>query len=270
MRKAAREAKDRTGAMARWIGLGAVVVLAVASLVEPTAATPTGPALDGLRRADRFQSRYPAFRGAQPTPMGVFDANGASMEISFFRVEAAASVVLDFYAGELARGNRHVDRQENERQGTVSCFDETVGALVAVHVFSASSRAHDTLVFTSVVDGPEGLQLSMEPPADLPHPEGAVTALRIDEARGGRASSTVTQVVQGPTGEVAAAYRSQLMSGGWKPVEERTTRDIQMLEFARGAEHLSLSVSPLATTGTPESAVTLIRETRARPVETRP
>lgn len=257
--------KDRAFAWVRWAGLGALVLLAVVSSVAPTAATSPGPDLDGLRRADRFQTRYAAFRGTKPVPMGVFEANGAPMELSFFQVGAPASVVLDHYASEFARGDRHVDRRQEEIQGIVSYYDETQGSMVAVHTFEQRKGGQvATLVFASIVDGPEALKLSSEPPADLPSPEGAVTAMRVDDPAGG--SSTVTQVAQGTTGEVAAQYRAQLLASGWKPTEEKTQNGVQLLSFERAGLRLAMTVAGMGKEGAAESVVTLIRD---RPKEVR-
>lgn len=261
MQAQASPIKDRTWAWTRWVGLGALVLLAVSSAAAPTAATALGPGHDGVRRADRFGTRFRPFRGAQPIPMGLFDANGASMELSVFHVAAPAAEVLGHYARQFAEGDRHVERRLGEAQGTVSFYDETIGALIAVHAFERSGAGpRATLVFTSLVEGAEGLQLSAQAPADLPRVEGAVTTLQVaapGDARG--PSTTVTQVVPGESGQVAAEYRAQLLSGGWRPVEERTLKGVQLIDLEREGGRMSLAVSPMEKDGAAESLVTIVR-----------
>jgi len=255
--------KDRTFGYLRVLGLGALVALAMAALFEPgdKGASAAGPTLFGVRRADRFQSRHAAFRGLHPTPMGVLDANGAPMELSFFVAHAPAREVLDYYASDFARGGRHVDRQDAEHQGMASYYDESMGALFAVHAIeNLTAKERLTLVFASVVDGPERISLAVDPPDDLPVPEGAVTALRVVEPGAG-AATTWTQIAPGRPAQVAAALKERLAAAGWSGEDSRRgSAQVEALQYRRGPTRLSISIAPLQGSEPPESVLAIVRE----------
>ena len=270
---------DHTGALTRWLGLGGLLALiATAVLLKdppPQAPAPTPrPVVDlppapplPSSGADRVQRVFPPFPGATMVPMGRLETNGSPMEMGYFETDHPPSEVLEFYAREFRlRGRDIVTQEDGAGGGAVNYYDAKLGALVSVTTIRSGGAMPRTLVFPSLVEAPEGIHLQGTAPASLPQPPGAVTVLRVDERGSGptAGSTTLTQVAHGTPQMLVAFYREQLPARGFTVMDGRTARGVELLEFQRPGERLSLSLSPVAKDGLPESLITLVIE-RAPP-----
>jgi len=285
---------DRTGATPRVIGGVGLVALVVTVLVlpeappEPEAApepTPApvaaplmeeGPAEDPLRlrESSRVRRLVPIYPGARFSPMGLLEANGNMMEMGVFDTTASTREVLDFYTREFGkRGRRVVEQPDDNGGGVVNYYDETLGVLVSVSaVRSGSGKAQRTLVFPTVVAAPEGMHLKAEAPASLPQPDGALTMLRVDDHSSGpsQGSSTVTQVAHGTPKQLVAFYLREFAARGYASLGKSTQADVEILEFEKEGERVSLTISPVQKEGPPESLVAVILEDPSKRKEQSP
>jgi hypothetical protein len=272
---------DRTGGLTRVIGLGGLVLLAVTAVVmreppppepSPSSASAVGPSAGAPPVApppppaalSRVSKLFPVFPGAHFIPMGQLEANGNPMEMAFFDTRSPASDVLEFYAREFRQRGYRVDTQlDGKGGGAVNYYDPTMGALISVTAIGVGSK-HEarTMVFPSIVEAPEGIHLQGSAPEALPQPPGAVTVLRVDDRSPGpsEGSATVTQVAHGTPGMLADFYKEQMAGRGFAQVHRRTVQGVELLDFERAGERVSLSVSPITKEGLPESLVTVVLE----------
>ncbi|WP_404363367.1 hypothetical protein ACIHQR_25135 [Corallococcus coralloides] len=277
---------DHTGALTRWLGLGGLLALvATAALLKdppppadapplkrpatPEVALPPAPPFPDAG-VGRVQRVFPPFPGAVMVPMGRLVTNGSPMEMGYFETDHPPGEVLEFYAREFRLRGRHIVTQDDGAGGgSVNYYDERLGALVAVTTIRAGGATTRTLVFPSLVEAPEGIHLQGTAPASLPQPPGAVTVLRVDEGSGGVSanSTTLTQVAHGTPQMLAEFYRAQMPSRGYAPAGRRLARDVEVLEFERPGERLSLTLSPLDKDGPPESLITFVMERAPLPQE---
>ncbi|WP_375744082.1 hypothetical protein NR800_03720 [Corallococcus interemptor] len=277
---------DRTGALTRWVGLGGLLALvATAALLKdppppapespakppsaPQVALPPAPPFPdaGVGRVHRL---IPPFPGVVMVPLGRLVTNGSPMEMGYFETEHPPGEVLEFYAREFRLRGRHIVTQDDGAGGgSVNYYDERLGALVAVTTIRVGGAATRTLVFPSVVEAREGIHLQGTAPASLPQPPGAVTVLRVDEGSEGpgAGSTTLTQVAHGTPQMLAEFYRAQMPSRGYAPADRRLARGVEVLEFERPGERLSLTLAPLDKDGPPESLITFVLERAALPQE---
>ncbi|RKH66243.1 hypothetical protein [Corallococcus aberystwythensis] len=273
---------DRTGTFTRWLGLGGLLALVATAVVlkdpppapaEPRAA-PSGPQV-ALPPApplpepagSRVRRVFPPFPGAVVIPMGRLEANGSPMELGYFETDHPPGEVLEFYAREFRlRGRNIVTQDDGAGGGAVNYYDERLGAMVSVTTIRVGGATTRTLVFPSLVEAPEGIHLQGTAPASLPQPPGAVTVLRVDEQGTGRnaGSTTLTQVAHGTPRMLAEFYQAQMPSRGYKPSSQRLSKGVEMLDFERSGERVSLSLAPLDKDGPPESLITFVVE-RASP-----
>ncbi|MFP2902866.1 hypothetical protein [Corallococcus sp. 4LFB] len=89
-----------------------------------------------------------------------------------------------------------------------------------------------------------------------------MTVLRVDEQGSGRGtgSTTLTQVAHGTPGMLAEFYRARMPSRGYAPSDRRLSKGVELLDFERPGERVSLSLSPLDKDGPPESLITFVVE----------
>ncbi|MBZ4374851.1 hypothetical protein [Corallococcus sp. AS-1-6] len=277
---------DRTGALTRWVGLGGLLALvATAALLKdppppapespakppsaPQVALPPAPPFPdaGVGRVHRL---IPPFPGVVMVPLGRLVTNGSPMEMGYFETEHPPGEVLEFYAREFRLRGRHIVTQDDGAGGgSVNYYDERLGALVAVTTIRVGGAATRTLVFPSVVEAREGIHLQGTAPASLPQPPGAVTVLRVDEGNEGpgAGSTTLTQVAHGTPQMLAEFYRAQMPSRGYAPADRSLARGVEVLEFERPGERLSLTLAPLDKDGPPESLITFVLERAPLPQE---
>jgi hypothetical protein len=220
------------------------------------------PALPpGKSRVDKL---FPVYPGARFSSMGKLEANGNPMEMSYFHTSSPAGEVLEFYRQEFRKRGYHVVTEpDGDGGGAVNYYDPVMGALISVTaVGMGSGREARTMVFPSIVEAPQGVHLAASAPESLPQPPGAVTVLRVDDQNAGRSegSATVTQVAHGTPQMVADFYRKEMAARGFAQSEGRTSKGVEMLDFDRAGEHVSLSVSPVNKEGLPQSLVTLVME----------
>lgn len=271
---------DHTGALTRWLGLGGLLALIATAVLlkDPPPAAPAPAPRPGVvdlppapplpsSGAERVRRVFPPFPGATMVPMGRLETNGSPMEMGYFETDHPPGEVLEFYAREFRlRGRDIVTQEDGAGGGAVNYYDAKLGALVSVTTIRSGGAAPRTLVFPTLVEAPEGIHLQGTAPASLPQPPGAVTVLRVDERGSGptAGSTTLTQVAHGTPQMLVAFYREQLPARGFTVVDGRTARGVELLEFQRPGERLSLSLSPVAKDGLPESLITLVIE-RAPP-----
>jgi hypothetical protein len=215
--------------------------------------------------AARLRRHIPLFPGARLVPMGQLQANGNPMEMGFFDVKASAREVLDFYIQQFEQRGRHVVEQpDGSGGGAVNYYDEKLGALVTVNVMAGGTEvAPRARVFPAIVEAPEGVFLKAEPPQVLPQPTGLVTVLRVDDQNQGPAqgSSTLTQIAQGSPQELAGFYRKEMAVRGYSAVGGRSSEDVEVLDFERRGERVSLTLSAMSKKeGTPESVIAVVME----------
>jgi hypothetical protein len=273
---------DRTGNLTRWVGLGGLLLLvATAAMLRepppppvpaPTLAPAFPPPVPPVARAGtgRMQRLFPDYPKATVIPMGRLEANGNPMEMAYFETTSPAPEVLEFYAREFRkRGHRVVNQPDGAGGGAVNYYDATRGALVSVTAIGLGGREPRTMVFPSIVDAPEGVHLKSSVPDSLPRPAGAMTVLRVDDRNPGpsEGSTTVTEVAPGTPSMLAGFYLAQLQERGFSQVDSRSAEHgVELRDFERPGERLSLSLSPVAKDGLPESLVTLVLE-RTTPTE---
>ncbi|QAT84288.1 hypothetical protein EJ065_2716 [Corallococcus coralloides] len=277
---------DHTGALTRWLGLGGLLALvATAALLKdppapateapakppttPQVALPPAPPFPdaGVGRVTRV---IPPFPGAVMVPMGRLVTNGSPMEMLYFETDHPPGEVLEFYARAFRMRGRHVVTQDDGAGGgSVNYYDERLGALVAVTTIRVGGATTRTLVFPSWVEAREGIHLQGTAPASLPQPPGAVTVLRVDEGNDGlgAGSTTLTQVAHGTPQMLAEFYRAQLPARGYTPSDLRLARGVEVLDFERPGERLSLTLAPLDKDGPPESLITFVLERAPLPQE---
>lgn len=279
---------DRTGTFTRVVGLGGLLLLVAtaATLREPPPEPAPPPPPPSAPQAvepvppvpqagtGRIERLIPAYPNARAVPMGQLEANGNPMEMAYFETESPIGEVLDFYAREFRRrGHRVVQQPDGEGGGAVNYYDPQRGALVSVTVMSSGTReAPRTMVFPSIVDAPEGLHLQGRAPDSMPRPPGAMTVLRVDDKSPGRSegSTTLTEVAHGTPQMLAGFYREQFAAKGYTQVGSRSGQNgVEHLDFQGAGERLSISVSPVAKDGVPESLVTVVLE-RTLPSEEAP
>ncbi|NPC70804.1 hypothetical protein HPP05_13710 [Corallococcus exiguus] len=277
---------DRTGALTRWLGLGGLLALVATAVVlkdppapatalpakppsQPEVALPPAPPFPDAG-VGKLMRVMPSFPGAVMVPMGRLMTNGSPMEMSYFDTDHPPGEVLEYYAREFRlRGRNIVTQDDGSGGGSVNYYDERLGALVAVTTIRAGGATTRTLVFPSLVEAPEGIHLQGTAPASLPQPPGVVTVLRLDEGSGGASagSTTLTQVAHGTPAMLAEFYRAQMPSRGYMPSGGRLAKGVELLEFERPGERLSLTLSPLDKDGPPESLITFVMERAPLPQE---
>jgi hypothetical protein len=275
---------DRTGKLTRWVGLGGLLLLvATATMLrepppppalasEPEQVPPTPSLVQPIPKpgTGRVQRLFPEYPKSTVIPMGRLEANGNPMEMAYFETTSPAPEVLEFYAREFRkRGHRVVNQPDGAGGGAVNYYDAPRGALVSVTAIGLGGKTPRTLVFPSIVDAPEGVHLKSSVPDSLPRPPGAMTVLRVDDRNPGptEGSTTVTEVAQGTPSMLADFYLTQLRERGFSQVDSRSAgHGVELRDFERPGERLSLSLSPVAKDGLPESLVTLVLE-RATPTE---
>ncbi len=256
---------ERTGAGRRLLGFGALMAVVAAAALDASAppARAAGEAqLDSLRRS-RLGEVFPAYPGTTQIPMGMLDANENAMEMAFFETRDPPGEVLAFFGRAFEARGQHVEYVGEDEGGTVSYYDSSLGQLVSLHVMlSGDPNSRRTLVFPSIVDAPDGVSLSAAPIEALPTPEGASAVLRLDDRSMGRTGGarTMTQIAPGSPAELAAFYRETLPERGFALSSTRTEAETQVLEFGGELGNLSLTISPLATEGKPESVIAIIME----------
>ncbi|RKG79294.1 hypothetical protein D7W79_10635 [Corallococcus exercitus] len=278
---------DHTGALTRWLGLGGLLALVATAVVlkdppapsrelpakppsQPEIALPPAPPFPdaGVGRLMRIM---PSFPGVTMVPMGRMMTNGSPMEMGYFETDHPPGEVLEYYAREFRlRGRNIVTQDDGSGGGSVNYYDDRIGALVAVTTLRVGGATTRTLVFPSLVEAPEGVHLQGTPPESLPQPPGVVTVLRLDEgsgAGGSAGSTTLTQVAHGTPAMLAEFYRSQLPSRGYMPSGGHLARGVELLEFERPGERLSLTLSPIDKDGPPESLITFVLERAPLPQE---
>jgi hypothetical protein len=253
---------DRTGLFSRLMGLGALLLLAVAASVDPSS-TPTASAVAlPARPPARFADQFPAYPGTRFIPMGVIDANGTPFELSVATSEATPSQVVEFFGREFQKAGSHPDFEGGAEEATVSYYDSATGALVSVHALpTVAGGKKATLIVSSIAEGPDRLKLSTETPTSLPTKDGTVTVMRLDERTLSSGTSTITQIVPGTPAEVAETWRAQVRDLGWSVVESRTGENkVQMLHLVREGERAMVTISPMVKEGEPESVVATVME----------
>jgi hypothetical protein len=278
---------DRTGALTRAVALGGLLLLVAtaATLREPPPAPPAAepaplpqdlPPVPPVPQAGsgRVQRLFPAYPKATVIPMGRLEANGNPMEMAYFETQSPAPEVLEFYAREFRRrGHRVVTQPDGAGGGAVNYYDSTRGALISVTAIGAGDKPPRTLVFPSIVDAPEGIHLRSNVPASLPRAPGAMTVMRIDDRNPGPSEGniTVTEVASGTPSMLADFYLAQFRERGFSQVESRSqAHGVEVRDFERPGERVSLSISPVAKDGLPESLVTAVLEQTAPTQEHRP
>ncbi|WP_224245584.1 hypothetical protein [Hyalangium gracile] len=270
---------DRTGTLTRVVGFGGLMMLVATALVlrEPPPAEPEASAAPAQAAVvtqaplpapavgkDRVRKLFPAYPGANITPMGMLEANGNPMEMSFFDTRSPAADVLDFYRREFRqRGYHVVTEPDGKGGGAVNYYDPMMGALISVTAVGVGSgREAHTMVFPSIVEAPQGVHLQGSAPEALPLPPGAVTVLRVDDRSPGPSdgSSTVTQVAHGTPQMLADFYKAEMAGRGFVQKDSHSSNGVEMLDFSRAGERVSLSLSPIEKEGLPQSLVTLVME----------
>ncbi|NTX51480.1 hypothetical protein [Myxococcus sp. CA039A] len=264
---------DRTGALTRVIGLGGVllVVATAATLREPPPEPPprpkppttTGALVSAPPNAQpmtkRFQGLLPAYPRAKAIPMGRLEANGNPMEMAYFETTDSAGEVMEFYAREFRRqGHRTATEPDGAGGGAISYYDAKRGALVSVTTVGIGGKPPRTQVFPSIIDAPEGMHLKAVVPASLPRPPGATTMLRLEDRNKGptEGNTTITEVAQGTPVGLASFYQQQFEQRGYVQKDARSEAEgVQLLDFQKPGERISLSLSPM---GGPESGETLV------------
>lgn len=272
---------DKTGNLTRVVGFGGLMLLVVTAVVlrEPPPAPPgadgsganvaavaptlpPAPPLPPTRT--RVDKLFPVYPGAHFASMGNMEANGNPMEMSYFDTASPAGDVLAFYREEFRKRGYHVVTEpDGDGGGAVNYYDPVMGALIAVTAVGVGSgRDTHTMVFPSIVEAPQGVHLAASAPESLPQPPGAMTVMRVDDRNSGhtQGSSTVTQVAHGTPQMVADFYKTEMAARGFKQNESRNAKGVEMLDFERAGEHVSLSVSPVQKEGLPQSLITLILE----------
>jgi hypothetical protein len=231
---------------------------------EPPPPSPSGS-------VQRLRRLVPLFPGAQLVPMGQLQANGNPMEMGFFEVRTSAREVLDFYVQQFERRGRQVIEQpDGSGGGAVNYYDEKLGALVTVNVMAGGTQVSPrTRVFPAIIEAPEGIHLKAEPPSVLPQPEGLVTVLRVDDQNPGPAqdSATLTQIARGSPRELAGFYRKEMAVRGYAAVGGRSDKDVEVLDFERRGERVSLTLSAMRTKeGNPETIIAVVMEKKQKEV----
>jgi len=283
-----RKLSDRTGTLTRIIGLGGVLLLVAtaATLREPPEAPPEAPPSTPAPRplitapahpkpmTSRFEGLFPPYPRAKAIPMGRMEANGNPLEMAYFETPDSAGDVLEFYAREFRkRGHRIDTKSDGEGGGAISYYDAKRGALVAVTTVGVPGPEPRTQVFPSIVEAPEGIHLQAQAPEFLPRPPGAQTMLRVDERNPDTtaASTTVTEVAQGTPDVVASFYRKKLEALGYASVETPpSAHGVELLDYQKPGERLSLSLSPVGKKGAPTTLITLVLERTTSARESRP
>ncbi|TQF15319.1 hypothetical protein FJV41_14220 [Myxococcus llanfairpwllgwyngyllgogerychwyrndrobwllllantysiliogogogochensis] len=283
-----RELSDRTGARTRILGLGSVLLLVVtaAALREPPEAPPEAPPSTPAPRpfitvpahpkplTSRFDGLFPPYPRARAIPMGRMEANGNPLEMAYFETPDPAGDVLEFYAREFRkRGHRIATEADGAGGGAISYYDAKRGALVAVTTVGVPGPEPRTQVFPSIVEAPEGIHLQARAPEFLPRPPGAQTMLRVDERNPDttEASTTITEVAQGTPDVVAGFYRKQLEALGYASKQTPpSSHGVELLDYQKPGQRLSLSLSPVGKKGSPTTLVTLVLERTAATQESRP
>ncbi|EPX59108.1 hypothetical protein D187_003485 [Cystobacter fuscus DSM 2262] len=279
---------DKTGKVPRALGLVGVLALIAtvmwmpeappepeAEAPEPSPAPrqempePPPPIPSGT--VQRLRRLVPVFPGAQLIPMGQLQANGNPMEMGFFEVKASAREVMDFYIQQFEqRGRRVVEQPDGSGGGAVNYYDEKLGALVTVNVMAGGTQVSPSArVFPAIVEAPEGIHLKAEPPEMLPQPTGLVTVLRVDDQNPGPAkdSSTLTQIARGSPRELAGFYRKEMAVRGYSAVGGRSDKDVEVLDFERRGERVSVTLSAMNTKeGSPETIIAVVMETKQKEV----
>lgn len=120
-----------------------------------------------------------------------------------------------------------------------------------------------TQVFPSITDAPEGMHLKAEAMTSLPRPPGATTMLRLEDRNKGptEGNTTVTEVAKGSPATLAKFYRQELEQRGYAQKEARSEpRGVELLDFQKPGERLSLSLSPMGDPASQETLVTVVLE----------
>ncbi|MET0402718.1 MAG: hypothetical protein ABW123_09955 [Cystobacter sp.] len=276
---------DKTGKVPRVIGLVGVLALIAtvmwmpeappepspaeaAASAPPMEEPPELPAPHAAGSVDLLRRVIPPFPGAQLVPMGQLEANGNPMQMAFFEVRTSAREVMDFYTQQFEqRGRQVVEQPDGSGGGAVNYYDEQLGALVTVNVMSGGTpTAPRARVFPAIVQAPEGIHLQAEPPQALPRPGGLVTVMRVDDQNPGPAnnSSTLTQLAQGSPQELARFYREQMATRGYSAAGGSSSKDVEVLEFERGEERVSLTLSAMNKDGPPETVIAVVMETKQK------
>jgi hypothetical protein len=185
------------------------------------------------------------------------------MEMGFFEVKAYVREVLDFYTKEFGKRGHVVEQPGANGDAALNYYDASMGLLVSVTVTpSGSAREPKTLVFPSVTAAPDGIFLKAKAVDRLPQPEGVVTVMRVDDKSTGpsEGSTTLTQVARGTPQQLSEYYRREMTARGYAAFEKRSQGTSEILGFERPGERVSMTLSPVAKDGAPESVVAVIVE----------
>ncbi|AGC42152.1 hypothetical protein MYSTI_00803 [Myxococcus stipitatus DSM 14675] len=270
--------KDRTGAVTRVLGVGGVLLLvaSAATLREPPPEPPTppkpppatgtllAPPASAEPMSKRFLGLIPVYPRAKTIPMGRLEANGNPTEMAYFETTDAPGAVMEFYAREFHRqGHRTATEPDGAGGGAISYYDAKRGALIAVTTVGVGGTPQRTQVFPSIIDTPEGMHLKAEAPTVLPRAPGATTMMHIEDRNPGPTlgNTTVTEVAQGTPASLASFYRRQFQQRGYVEQDSRTEpQGVELLDFQKPGERISLSLSPMTHSEAPETLVTGVIE----------
>ncbi|GEN05742.1 hypothetical protein SAMN05443572_101710 [Myxococcus fulvus] len=268
--------RDRTGAVTRVLGLGGVLlVVATAATLreppvepppppEPPAAVLLTPPASAEPMTKRFLGLLPAYPRAKVIPMGKLEANGNPMEMAVFETGDSPGAVMEFYAREFRRqGHRTAVEPDGAGGGVISYYDAKRGSLVSVTAVGRGGTPPRTQVFPSIIDAPEGMHLQAQSLPALPRAPGAMTMMRIEDRNRGptQGNTTITELAQGTPGSLATFYRTQLEQRGYVRKDARTgAGGVELLDFQKAGENLSLSLSPMGTSEAPQTLVTAVLE----------
>jgi hypothetical protein len=217
-----------------------------------------------LRESSRVRRMVPVYPGSTFTPMGLLEANGNMMEMGFFEAKAPIDEVVDYYMREFGkRGYRVVQQPSDNGGATVNYYDATLGMLVAITATpKETGREPRTVVFPSVTAAPDGILLKAQVPDDLPKPEDLVTVMRVDDHSSGPAkgSTTMTQVARGSPAQLSAFYRKEMGTRGYTVVGSSSSTRVEVLDFERPGQRVSITISPLSGDNHPESVISTVVE----------
>lgn len=279
---------DRTGAVTRVMGVGGVLLLVAtaATLREPPPEPPTppeppraastfiAPPPNAEPMTKRFLGLIPVYPRAKTIPMGRLEANGNPMEMAYFETTDTPGAVMEFYAREFHRqGHRTATEPDGAGGGAISYYDAKRGALIAVTTVGIGGNPPRTQVFPSIIDTPEGMHLKAEAPGALPRAPGATTMMRIEDRNPGPTlgNTTVTEVARGTPASLATFYRQQFEQRGYAQKDARTEpQRVELLDFQKPGERISLSLSPMTHSESPETLVTVVIEYVEAAQERRP
>ena len=198
------------------VAIGALTAVAAVALVggfERSAASVDSPGLDAL---------LPTYPGAHLYTLGdQLAVNGVAVDIGYFSIaNKSPRDITDYYIQFWGKHGLPTTVQVGEQSAQVAAFDDRQHLMRSVDVVRRGNRI---VAFASIMPLDESGSAA---PADLPLPPAAAVMQRATSNEQGRASESVSYVIDAQLGPARDAVVRAFTDAGWKLERERSQNEL--------------------------------------------